>query len=939
MQRRSFLQSMAASLTAFKARATMQMGQTPLTEKDNPKISASLSHPVSTLAARPSGDGPVSANESGTTIRLGNDFLERTVEFEEGFVRTTNFRNKVSGRLGAVSGNEFELRVISDGLYRHENLNPVTLTSRDFRLVDHDVKDGEDGGKTLAFHLTHPWLNVTLMYQLKPHDFFTRKWMKIDRKGKGTLFIGWIAAERNKWYAENFSDGGFGQPLLTDDLFFGLEYPSSMNTARRSLVTLAYYVGIDIPPEGYTTESAVIGATASGYAHIDFMKYVNKIRMAQPRPFVLFDSWDDLPGPMVSSASMIKRIADFKENLTTKYGVRLDSVVLDDQWDDLSNLWAINRKRFPGGFHDIEMAAKSIGSGLGVWFSPMGGYGKRREERIAQGIREGMEVNSSGKYFCLAGEKYSPFFRHTVLKMEDAYHINLFKMDGVHFSCNVPCHGHPLGIYAREAAIRDWIATLKALHAANSRAYLDNATGPWLSPWWLLHCDDVDYGGEDMGIFEAEPTITPRQAAINYNDAFLYQIFRVQHVQFPISSLEAVGIHKGRYNFPQFKHESLDDWKDVVVNYVSVGIMKIGLYISPELLSPEEWQVLAQSLRWSRQNAHPLLDNSTMVLGDPGKREPYGYLHFTPAKGIVALRNPYIQPRTISLKLDKNAGVEPTDRVFQAEIQFPYRKVLPGTFGDGDTLQVDLDGYEQCVVELNPVKRRSTTIVGVRYSTVTSNATESQFRLYGAEGTTEVIGLPHVGDYREIQVDGAPVKVGTEGSQGKLTVHFGNGTAQETQPRFSIPSIEVKSMGTETQALELHMKVNVPADFHEASLVLFLEPTNRLPGIKAEALVNVRPSKLETYIGGEGAFYSFSANLRPGNNTVQINMTAPAKISTVGAGISGWFRAKRKLASRNLTLVYKKGQRPGTLIPAEDLLPAASDIEKVTYLIFKQTLP
>lgn len=890
------------------------------------------------VTARLFAAGSVTVSESGTTVQLGNDYLERTIAFDGGVVRTTSFRNKLSGSLLVVTGDEFELRLISDDMFRHEDKEPVILTSRDFRLVSHRVEDEEDGGKRVIFHLACAGLDATLIYELKPHDCFTRKWIKLENKGPGTPFIDWIAVEKNRWYKESFSRGGFGQPLLTKDMFFGLEYPSSINTARHSLVTLAYYVGVDIPPKGFTTQPAVVGVASPGSAHIAFMKYINEIRMSRPRPFIVFESWDDLPGSMLASAPMIKRIGEIKEDFVNKYGVRLDSVILDDQWDNLSKLWAIDKARFPSGFQEVEGAAKEIAAGLGIWFGPIGGYGKRREARIAEGIREGMEVNSTGDFFCLAGRNYSRYFRDTTLKMENTYHINYFKMDGINFTCNEPGHGHPLGIYSREAAMRQWIKTLEALHAANPRAFLGNATGPWLSPWWLLYCDDVDYHGRDLGFSNTVPSLSPRQAAMNYSDALVYKDFRVLHLQFPISSLDAVGIHKGRFNFSQFEHESLDDWKDAVVNCVTTGIMKIDLYISPELLGPKEWQVLGQTLRWTRQNAHPLVDNSTMILGDPAKRQPYGYLHFSPTKTIVALRNPFIRPRTISLKLDRKAGFEHTNRTFQAVVEFPYRMVLPGSFRYGDTLKVGLDGYEQCVVELRS-EEGTAAVVGTRYSTVVSNDDEMEFRLYGARETAEVVDLPHVGSYRKILLAGAPVKVQTEGSQGRLTVHFGNGPARESQPSFSVPSIVVKSEEVAAKKLRVYLTVQVPADFQKAEMVLLLDPATQLPGVKARLLRNGKPSALDLYTGGKGTFYSFGANLRTGNNKVQFNVTLPAKAASTPINISGWLRAKRALAGKDLILVYGKGRTAKTAATIESSLPAISRIERTTYPIFKQTLP
>jgi hypothetical protein len=39
-------------------------------------------------------------------------------------------------------------------------------------------------------------------------------------------------------------------------------------------------------------------------------------------------------------------------------------------------------------------------------------------------------------------------------------------------------------------------------------------------------------------------------------------------------------------------------------------------------------------------------------------REPYGYAHWKQGRGLVALRNPWIVPQTLALRLDDDLGVE-----------------------------------------------------------------------------------------------------------------------------------------------------------------------------------------------------------------------------------------------------------------------------------------
>jgi len=50
--------------------------------------------------------GPVYMREAGSSLALGNDYLERTISIADGEVGTVRFLNKISGRayaLGAAS--------------------------------------------------------------------------------------------------------------------------------------------------------------------------------------------------------------------------------------------------------------------------------------------------------------------------------------------------------------------------------------------------------------------------------------------------------------------------------------------------------------------------------------------------------------------------------------------------------------------------------------------------------------------------------------------------------------------------------------------------------------------------------------------------------------------------------------------------------------------
>ena len=620
--------------------------------------------------------GPAYVRTTPSTLVLGNDFLERTISIADRDVGTRQLVNKLTGGAYSLRGAEFELKIDYERVgYSFGNENPRVVTAAGLRVANKDVADVPGGGKRITLHLAPArGTSVDLIYEVGPDDFYTRQWVRIAKPQQGTFFIDWLAVAKNEWGVPRFSLGGFGQPLFAEDLFLGLEFPSSVNTSRGDEVTLGGYVGMNIPNDGYTSEAAVMGVAPAGLVHQQFLDYVNRIRVAPVRPFLLYNTWYDYPRLKMNHDNLLERVPTFQKLLLAKYGLHLDSFVLDDGWDDMHKLWVIDQARFPNGFQDLTAALKTIDSKLGIWFGPIGGY-DQSQVRIATGKSEGMEITSNGRYLCIAGKNYSRLLGDTMLKYEKEYGINYFKLDGIAFGCNAPDHGHPNGVYSDEATTRVFIDMLRKLRAQDPKVFLNITTSIWLSPWWLRYADTVWMGGADSGYLPSVPTLAQRQSAVSYRDSVLYNDFVTQRAQFPISSLMTHGIIKGQANMLGGDKELIEDFRDEVVHYYSVGNMMYELYISPNILSAEEMDTLGNTTKWAMANAHPLLDNSTMVLGDPAQREPYGYVHSSPEKSIVTLRNPFVRPRTVKLKIDEQNGFRKTEGPQVLEVEYPYRKV------------------------------------------------------------------------------------------------------------------------------------------------------------------------------------------------------------------------------------------------------------------------
>ncbi len=864
--------------------------------------------------------GPAYVRTDANRFILGNDYLQRTIQITDAHVSTIEFENKLSGRTYSVEGSEFALELNWEPLdYEKGAENPWKLNTTSFQVDSHAVLDLASGGKqliiTLSNHDRKPAIEARLIYEILPNDRYTRQWLQIHTKGPGELFVNYAAPQSNIWPAVTPSLGGFGQPVFSKDLFWGLEYPSGLNRIAGHEISLGSYVGLNIPAEGFTTEKAVIGVAPPGEVQSAFFSYIDHIRARPVRPYVLYNTWYDLQRLAMNGQNTVERVHQLDAILQKKYNIKLDSFVLDDGWDNMQQLWRIDTIRFPGGFHNLTSALTGIGSGLGLWYGPVGGY-DHRSIRIATGRRQGMEVESNGDYLCLAGRHYSRYFTDSLLDMQKTYGINYFKLDGVPFGCNEPDHGHPTGIYSREADERVFINLLSKLRQQKPDVFLNVTTGIWLSPWWLQYADTVWMGGEDSGYLQTLPTLSPRQSAISYRDAVLYNNFVREQLQFPLSSIMTHGIIRGKYNLLGGAHESLPDWKDELVHYASVGNMMVELYITPELLNGPEWDALAATLHWAKANQHPLLDNSKIVGGDPAHREPYGFVHYSPENVIVTLRNPFARPQTVRLPLDRNSGFERTANTYRLETVYPFRKTETGTFTYGDTLSVELGAFEERVLQLRPTQNAKQPLLvrGARYSVEETGNRGAVIHLYAPEGAK-----------RSITITGIAAGPHTYETQ------FGN-AAQKQTSAFAVSTPNVNETPGKGTTLDVHFQI--PPDYPQTTVAFLFEPATPTSKMQATLTDNANALPLKTENGGQDNWKWFSATLTPGIHNLHFALNLTGTTANYGT-LSGWAIAKRHLAEANIHVNLGTNT---VLTPQSDLLPVSNDTESTTVQFLEQTI-
>jgi hypothetical protein len=429
-----------------------------------------------------------------------------------------------------------------------------------------------------------------------------------------------------------------GSPMVDGNFFFGFESPLSASAVTDGRATSILTRTLPLEAGNSIAYSSVIGVGAPGQMRREFLAYIEQERAHPYRTFLHYNSWYDIGyGNRFDEAAALDRVHAFGNELVKKRGVTMDSFLFDDGWDDTETLWHFN-SGLPNGFTKIDEAAKQYGFGIGVWLSPWGGYSTAKQQRIAAGEKAGYETVKGG--FALSAPKYYKLFESTCLEMITKYGVNQFKFDGTGNASTV----FPGSLF--DSDFSAMIHLIEKLRAQEPDIFINLTTGTWPSPFWPRYSDSIWRGGDDHSFAGVGSW---RQKWITYRDEQTYRNVVLGGPLYPLNSLMLHGIIYAQ------KAKNLDtdpgnDFRDEVHDYFGTGTQLQEMYITPGLLTKQNWDDLAEAAKWSRANMAVLKDTH-WIGGDPGKLEVYGWASWTPAKGIVVLRNPSDKAQNFSLDI------------------------------------------------------------------------------------------------------------------------------------------------------------------------------------------------------------------------------------------------------------------------------------------------
>lgn len=658
-------------------------------------------------------------------VNIGNANLSLSFTVDRGVLRGVKFTNKVTGRMLDL-GEPFVLDMLvapeDDTSDEAKPTVPVNVTAADFVASAPVVTDipAAPGARRLIDRVPGKLVTVTLAPR---GDGLSAVWKVELREDAGYIrqslvvkplqFDAVINEARLIDFAATDAQvrGSVpGSPItLGGEIFVGVEHPMAANRVEKGRVIGGLKRKVPVAPRRELTVSSILGVASPGQLRREFqLGYINRERARPYEPFLNYNTWYDIGYFTRYDEKMAAdTVRLYGEELVKKRGVKMDSFLFDDGWDDTSTLWqfigkfkdkqGVEHTGFPNEFKDLRKVVESYGAGPGVWFSPWGGYGQPKDDRIkaAKEKHPAVETNKTG--FALSGKNYYKVFRDMCLRMIRDNGVNHFKFDGTGDAGSVQ-PGSEFG-----SDFEAVIALIADLRKEKSDIYINLTTGTWASPFWFGTADSIWRGSYDH---EFCGVGTQRQRWMTFRDGMTYKYNVAAAPLFPINSLMLHGVifAKGARDLKERIDTTDADLASETWSGFACGTQMQEMYVTPSLLTDKNWDEIAAAAKWTRANQATLVDTH-WVGGDPTKLEVYGWASWSPAKGILTLRNPSDREQTFTA--DPASLFElPLGSATRYTLTSPKGDKLPGdgTLTAGKSAAFTLKPFEVLVLEATPAK-------------------------------------------------------------------------------------------------------------------------------------------------------------------------------------------------------------------------------------------
>ena len=520
-------------------------------------------------------------------------------------------------------------------------------------------------GKALEARFTYGDLSITWRAVLRDGSHYLRTEMDIkaarDLSMKGIVAMNYLVAKNSAYTAPEVVGNTRGAILASNHIFAGLETPMGLNSSKdegnATHIEGLWRRNTTLKAGKTWNISSVVGLVAPKQLRRSFLAYSERERAVAWRPYPVYISWYELnidrnnaPAPSYKGNMTVEQCADvvshWKTHFYDKYQMAPKAFVWDDGWDQYGT-WTFN-PNFPNGFDEPANEAKQMGTGIGAWLGPVGGYGQSGEYRRAYWrSKGGMQ---------LSNEDYYNFFIRCCTNMIDRYDFRFFKFDGI--SAQASAIGPDEGTRGEENA-EAIISIERAVRQKRPDIFLNTTVGTWASPFWFHFTDAVWRQEGDYG--EAGDQGTDRERWITYRDRLVYQNFIQRSPVCPINTLMTHGFILSRWGAVS-KNMDYDGIVREMRCAFACGSGMVELYNDYKLMDEIKdnqgnagalWKDLAECIKWQQEQADVLPD-AHWVGGNPwdGKKaNVYGWAAWNGKKSVLTLRNPSASAQSFTTTL------------------------------------------------------------------------------------------------------------------------------------------------------------------------------------------------------------------------------------------------------------------------------------------------
>ena len=520
-------------------------------------------------------------------------------------------------------------------------------------------------GKALEARFTYGDLSITWRAVLRDGSHYLRTEMDIkaarDLSMKGIVAMNYLVAKNNAYTAPEVVGNTRGAILASNHIFAGLETPMGLNSCKdegnATHIEGLWRRNTTLKAGKTWNISSVVGLVAPNQLRRSFLAYSERERAVAWRPYPVYISWYELnidrnnaQAPSYKGNMTVEQCADvvshWKTHFYDKYQMAPKAFVWDDGWDQYGT-WTFN-PNFPNGFDEPANEAKQMGTGIGAWLGPVGGYGQSGEYRRAYWrSKGGMQ---------LSNEDYYNFFIRCCTNMIDRYDFRFFKFDGI--SAQASAIGPDEGTRGEENA-EAIISIERAVRQKRPDIFLNTTVGTWASPFWFHFTDAVWRQEGDYG--EAGDQGTDRERWITYRDRLVYQNFIQRSPVCPINTLMTHGFILSRWGAVS-KNMDYDGIVREMRCAFACGSGMVELYNDYKLMDEIKdnqgnagalWKDLAECIKWQQEQADVLPD-AHWVGGNPwdGKKaNVYGWAAWNGKKSVLTLRNPSASAQSFTTTL------------------------------------------------------------------------------------------------------------------------------------------------------------------------------------------------------------------------------------------------------------------------------------------------